>query len=717
MRLVRSIFGRPWLAVVLVVLCLGGAGLAAFAGWTFLRDRGGDGTVSTPVVVNNGGGGGGGGSGVGVSAGSFGVDSSGRLVFSLSRGQEGEDAYELLPVAVGTPLSPEEIQLILDRLPSPTEASGDRVDFNLPEEILPPPQPGETVNEPFGEVPEVATPEVPDGPLEVLRFAPEGAIPLAPFLSVTFNQPMVPLATVEELAAADVPVRISPEIPGVWRWLGTKTLTFEYAGGEGGDRFPMATEYVAEIPAGTQSAVGTTLAETVTWRFSTPPPQMINNYPPDGPQILDPIFFIAFDQLIDPEAVLSSIEVTADGDGVAVQLASTADIAADERVSGLVEDAAEGRWLAFRAADSLPPAANINVRVGPGTPSAEGPLVTTEAQSFRFETYDELEIIEHRCGWYDGSECPPLTPFWIQFNNPIDAAEFEAGMVQIEPELVGARVSVQGNQLEIQGLTRGRTTYEITVDGSIQDVFGQSLGDDESLTFRVGSAPNALSGPGEYLVTLDPSADNPVFTVYTINYSRLEVKVYAVEPADWRDYQSYRENFWRTDDPPTPPGELVMDETIGIENVADELTEVPINLSDALDGETGHLVVVVQPPGGLFEGNRNREPVQAWVQVTQIGLDAFVDHSQLIAWATDLKDGTPLSGVDIELLPGGSTAATGSDGLAQMNLGSGGSYLLARQGDDTAILPSSPYYWDDTAWVSRPSEDDLRWFVLDDRQM
>ena len=33
------------------------------------------------------------------------------------------------------------------------------------------------------------------GPLEVLRYAPQGAIPLAPFLNVTFNQPMVPLAT------------------------------------------------------------------------------------------------------------------------------------------------------------------------------------------------------------------------------------------------------------------------------------------------------------------------------------------------------------------------------------------------------------------------------------------------------------------------------------------------------------------------------------------
>jgi hypothetical protein len=295
MTRLRSLFGRPWLVVVLLVVCIGGTGLAVFAGLNFFGDNGGGGSVSTPVVVN---GGGGGGTGVTASSGGIGavVGGDGRLIFSLSKGQQGDDSYELLPVAVGTPLSQEEIEAIVARLPEPTEEAGDRVEFNLPDEIIPPPQPGETVDQPFGEVPDVATPEVPEGPLEVVRFAPEGEIPLAPFLSVTFNQPMVPLATLEQLEALDVPVRISPEIPGTWRWLGTKTLTFEYGGGEV-DRFPMATEFTAEIPAGTESAVGTTLAETVTWRFSTPPPSMINNFPSFGPQSLEPVIYVAFDQL------------------------------------------------------------------------------------------------------------------------------------------------------------------------------------------------------------------------------------------------------------------------------------------------------------------------------------------------------------------------------------------------------------------------------------
>ena len=47
-----------------------------------------------------------------------------------------------------------------------------------------------------------------------------------------------------------------PQPPGEWRWVGTRTLVFEPEG-----RFPMATDYRVEVPAGTRAATGGTLAE------------------------------------------------------------------------------------------------------------------------------------------------------------------------------------------------------------------------------------------------------------------------------------------------------------------------------------------------------------------------------------------------------------------------------------------------------------------------
>ena len=108
------------------------------------------------------------------------------------------------------------------------------------------------------------------------------------------------------------------------------------------------------------------------------------------PQPRDPLFFIPFDQRIDPAAVLE------DHPGQrrrpapsALVLVSEAEIQTSREWNKLScsKDAAEGRWLAFRPASRCPPTPTSRSTIGPGTPSAEGPLITKEAQTYSFRTY------------------------------------------------------------------------------------------------------------------------------------------------------------------------------------------------------------------------------------------------------------------------------------------------------------------------------------------
>jgi len=639
----------------------------------------------------------------------------------LSEGQAQPQSVEALPLAAGLPLTAEEVEQILSRLPAMPAVPGDQTDFKLPSELLPPPRAGQTIKESFPVAETAPKPEVVEnGPLKVLRFAPEGEIPVAPFVSVTFNQPMVPLGTLTDLAAQDVPVKIEPALSGTWRWLGTKTLTFQYDS-KLIDRLPKATEYVATIPAGIKSANGGTLADPVTWTFTTPPPKMISMYPSDSPQPLNPLFFVAFDQRIDPGAVLETIKVTANGGPVSVILAGQQEIEKDETVSQLVKNALEERWLVFKATEPLLAAASVSVTIGPGTPSAEGPLVTKDAQSFSFPTYSPLKIEEYRCSWYE-DKCPPLTPFYVRFNNPIDTEVFSEDMVKVEPEIPGLNINVYGNTLNIAGETKGRTNYKVTISGEIQDVFGQKLGEDATLTFKVGSAESVLVGPQQTLVTLDPLAAKPVFSVYAINYSSLHVKIYAVQPSDWPAFKQYIRDWQRTDVPVKMPGKLVSDKSVNLNLPADTLTQVDIGLNEFMDGKFGQFVVTIEPPKGWFESDNDKwrrfsQTVNAWVQVTQIGLDAFSDQSQMLAWTTDLKNGAPLSGVTVQPEKGGPDITTGADGTARFDIPSGATYLVAHLGADQALLPRSPQAWGDDAWVSGSSSDFLRWYVFDDRQM
>ena len=650
------------------------------------------------------------------------------ISIQLSEGQPQVQTATPFPVTVGEPLSTQKIAQILARLPALEPEPADQQDFRIAQQPIPPLLTGETIQESFPPDEPLIQPEhPPGGSLKVLRYTPEGEIPVAPAISVTFNQPMVALGTLEDLASNEVPVLIEPELPGTWRWLGTQTLSFSYDSTLI-DRLPKATIYRLTVPAGTRSATGGVLETAVEWTFTTPPPVVTTSYPGDTSQPLEPLLFVAFDQRIDPEAVLKTIQLQAGGSRYPLRLASQEEIQADVTVKRMVKEAPEGRWLAFRPVDALPNDTRFQVQIGPETPSAEGPLVSSEAFSFNFQTYPPLTIKEHGCAW-GSRDCPPNSPLFIRFSNPLDPNTYQAEMLRIEPEIPGVVVDIFAETLQIRGATRGRTTYTITVSQEIQDSFGQKLGRDASLTFRIGRSEPNLVGPGQALVTVDPSSKQPALTVYSINYASLDVQIYAVQPSDWPAYQKYLQKYQNNEKATPPgrlvaPGRLVVDKSLSVEGPADTLNEVNIDVQAALkEGEdgspVGHAIVIVRPPQRLLSDKNQLywQTVQTWVQVTQIGLDAFVDHSEMVVWATALKDGTPLGEVQISPYPAGKQITTNAEGNARFYLPGKITYLTARRGADQALLVRSASYWDESGWQPYPVKDTLAWYVFDDRQM
>jgi hypothetical protein len=641
------------------------------------------------------------------------------FVIHLSDGTAQDQAREPIAKAVTTPLSDQEIQAILARLPELQVAGEDQVEYRLPGDPIPPPRPGQTIDQPFPADPlDLAPDQVASGPLEVLRYAPEGEVPIAPTINITFNQPMVPLGTLAQLAEEDVPVEVDPDIPGTWNWVGTRTLRFNFDS-DLIDRLPMATQFSVTIPSGTRSAIGGTLAESVSWNFRTPPPTIVQSYPNYGPQELEPFIFVSFDQRIDPQSILNKITATADGKSFSISLADQDAYAEDEDITRLVEGAAEGRWMVFAPEQPLLKNADIQITIGPEAPSAEGPLTTTSSQSFSFYTYPPLKVEDHSCSWYaTGELCYPLSPFYIRFNNPLDPEIYQDSMISIDPVIPGATISIAGNTITISGATQGSTTYRVTIDAEITDTFGQQLGRDEKLTFKVGKAEPVLFGPDDILVTLDPASKSPILSLYTINYDKLDVKVYSVVPSDWPVFQTYLQEFYRTDQPAPPPGQLILESRVNIDAEDDQLTEVGIDLSEVMEDEYGHFIVLVSPPKGFFEEDRYWEKLNLWVQVTQIGLDAFSDNNDLIVWATNLQNGAPLEEISIHSDTGSIQTTTNAEGIAQFNIPAEGIlYLTAQRGTDTAFLPRSSNYWGEDRWQPISDYDDLIWYVFDDRTM
>ncbi|HEX8351819.1 MAG TPA: MG2 domain-containing protein, partial [Pyrinomonadaceae bacterium] len=522
-------------------------------------------------------------------------------------------------------------------------------------------------------------------------------------------------------AAQSVPARLSPQPAGRWRWLGTKTLIFDPAEG----RLPMATEFEVAVPA-RPGAGGAAALAPVVWKFATPAPKLTAKFPEAVNARRDAVIFMEFDQRVEPEAVLRTLKVSAGSAPAAVRLAKDEEIAADKNVSRLVKAATKGRWVAVRAAGEMPADAPVTVTVGPGTPSAEGPRTTAAPQSFSFRTYGPFRVTTHSCGW--NKSCSPSDHWLVEFNNPLDLEAFDASRVRIEPEVPGVTVSAYGTTLNIYGSKRGRTTYRVTLDPGLRDLFGQTLGKPVTVSFNVGPAPPGLFTAGGSFVVLDPAGGSHL-SVFSVNYPALKVSLYAVEPRDYERFGAhmrtaagyYEEELKK---PAGPPGTRVSTKTVAVKAQPDEMAETRLDLSAALKGGRGNVFVVVEPVSRASEPkSREREVLRTWVQVTGIGLDAFADREELVGWATALADGRPLEGVEMTLLPSGQRATSGREGLARLPLSRQKSeaatgMLLARRGDDTAFLPEwSDWSYRESNWVLRAAADSLRWFVFDDRKM
>ncbi|HHO52214.1 MAG TPA: hypothetical protein ENK18_15395 [Deltaproteobacteria bacterium] len=638
-----------------------------------------------------------------------------------------------------TALPTAEVAPLFEGLPGLSYEPGDEVGLAKREDSASPPRTGASVALPFPAPPAGAPVTVQTDALSVLRFAPEGEVSLAAHLSITFNQPMIALSS-QEQAAEYHPVVLTPQPEGQWRWLGTKTLIFEPE-----LRFPMATTFQVEIPARTTSATGSALAEPTTWTFGTPPPSVVQAMPQDGPQGLSPLVALVFDQAM-PETVTEHIQLISSSGPLALEpvpgpgpdasprpdaspgpdasprpdASPGPDVSPDEELwlTQLLEAHPPERVVLLRPSQPLQPATSYTIVVPEGTPSAEGPRTTTREQRFGFHTYEPLELDETLCD-RGQRRCSPGGTLYLSLNNPLDIEAFDPSWVKIEPTVERLRVRPSHSGIQISGALQAQQRYTVTLS-SLEDRFGQILSEPIQTTFQVGDADRQLIGPPQELVVLDP-AGPAALSVFSVNLRKLKVRAYRVGPEDLARVSSWmRSALYSGRYRGQPPVPRLASELIEVDNFEDnELIETPVDLTSWLpESGLGHVLLWIEPP------TQPREPWRrthrfAWVQRTTLGLTAVVDPDEIVGWVTSLATGRPLAGVSLQLLgesPQVTTDARGLATLAKYPDREGPHVLIARRGDDVAMLPQQGGWWNEHgSWTEVTTTGALSWFVFDDR--
>eukprot|EP01080_Neovahlkampfia_damariscottae_P007936 gene7936-12405_t len=630
-------------------------------------------------------------------------------------------------------LTKEQAEHLDKRLPALEEEKDDKKEFFKREKSMKPPVTGDTIEQSFPPSDAFDPPkpqeEFEATELNVDRFLPEGKVNMAPHLSVTFNQSMIKLSSIEEVEAQNIPVEISPKVEGKFRWIGTKTLFFEPK-----FRFNMSTKYDVKIPKGTKSQSGLSLSEDFKWSFETPAVKVISHLPYTSQSTFeDPIFYLEFDQKINSIDVLKTIKLKDDAKSEigklellsnekAIEISKSQKASYRQNIEYFIQSAVEGRYMLFRCSNKLGLGKNYSLVVGPKVPSAEGPKINSDAYTINFSTYGFMQYSSH---YPKGNDpCLPYQSWNIQFSNNIQIDDLDPDeTIIISPKLPGVKYNVYSNTINIMGRSKGRTKYTVTVKTSLQDVYGQNLDKDAVVDFNVGSADKALRLFTDGISIIDPTEiTDPDVSFISCNITQIRCVVFQVHPNDY--YRSpWGSNGYSPNYNQTPIlekycsfGKKVFDKVISVDSKPDEPVETLFKISEYLQfpkEKLGQIMVLAEPVQTEWKGDWKYRPIlKTWIQSTEIAIDTFSNYSslELTCWANSLKDGSPIEGVDFYYRS--KKFSTDKSGIATSTLQTSdysNTLLYATKGNDITFT--------NNMYGGSPPRDYQKTFIFNDRNL
>lgn len=289
-----------------------------------------------------------------------------------------------------------------------------------------------------------------------------------------------------------------------------------------------------------------------------------------------------------------------------------------------------------------------------------------QSQSRSLSREPERDVLLHvECSSRE-EPCDVSRPISFTFASELDP--LQTPVVTVEPPLTGLGTQIFGNQLLVGGQPASGIRYRIRIGRGLRDTRSRPLSEnDYEFTATWKLVPSLSIGNWASYVVVSPKAAQLPFV--TRGISRLDAFVYAVDPTDWS----------RRDARP-PPGRIVATETIQVTGRAEDSVRSDLDLTPAFpDGLPAHrLVIVSSGEAGLVE--------RLWVQGTDVGVAVLPGSDDSIVWATSLRDGSSLGGVEVSDDDGTALGRTDSEGVLRVK-GLAPGRLVARLRTDVAFVP------------------------------
>lgn len=499
------------------------------------------------------------------------------------------------------------------------------------------------------------------GYLEVTSVHPaNGAQEVAADTSITlaFNRPVVPLASVDQQKNLPQPLTFSPAVKGSGRWINTSVYSFKPD-----QPLLAAAAYSVSVTSTLTDTTGGVLAEPFAWSFTTTNPVVQQVLPEANAGVILPTraFSVTFSQPMDQASAQKAFSLASAAGDVAGQFTWTE----DRRELNFKPDAA----LTFGAVYTLTVSSEAQAAGGVGA------LRAPFSGTYRVIALPGILKTDPPSG---AVNLNPVGAMQIYFTGVISDATV-ANAVTISPILTSTQVMTYfnsyDNRLFVTWPWEARTAYTVTLKGSVGDDYGHTIGSDTIITFTTGDfnpyVQLNVAGPvGTY-----NAYTKTVASVLHRNITSVDFTLYRLGEAQflnltgensWTTQRNVRLNQrdilrrWRVQPPAERNRSQVWFEPLALDG------------NQALAPGFYYLTVtspeapVKQPADG-----QSPQPPGQVIAISRYNVFLKTSPRDVLAWVTDLQTGQPVSGAAVRLLDEkglNESGVTGADGVFTMTL-------------------------------------------------
>lgn len=533
-----------------------------------------------------------------------------------------------------------------------------------------------------------------------VKLLPQGQVERLTQVVARFSRPMRPLGAMAQ-AAEDAPLRLTPRPAGSYRWLDPQSLAYIL------DKPLVGSSLIQlSLAAGVQALDGAHLAKPVRATIQTPALAALEFQPnagePLGPQ---PEIRVTLNQAVDLDSLRQAACLEVDGKRLPTRVAELPreawQISRDQALSriyriGLVEG-------------ELPLSQPVTLVLEPGIKPLEGNRPSTQAIRTLYRSYDPLTLVKWEQNRRPDGRLDPAASLLLEFNNPVKPGEVIKHL-KLTPATGPLSIDTDQEPSRWFYLNLGlapRAEYDLELQPGLADVYGTRLAEPFRIHLVSGDLAPVFSLLGGKGVLETAQALYPL-RLRNLSRVRAGLRFYGPDQAV-PVLVAEADRPWDQKPRRPDPGQGGVRQDLAYQLPPNQTQLKPLDLAALLGRSPRGGLTLIDLRADLpnYDGSKVEEEIRrTLVQVTDLGLSLKAGTASGLAWVTSLSQGQPLAGVALELrdrgnklLWQGQSDANGLaklPGLAALKPAPDKArpwlapqvYLLARQGEDFAVLPS-----------------------------